>query len=646
ALIRNRLFEFVSKNSIESDIQKGFWSNISGSVEHLETLTNIMRHSKRKQRQLVVTLLDLKNAFGEVHHNLLPSVLRSHHVPDACIELISELYKDFTVSIASNDFVTMPIPVERGVLQGDSLSPLLFNLCVNTIINTIKDEKLGCMGYVYDGCLRPRNWMQFADHTAIITASEEDNQLLCNAVRKWASWADLIVRVDKCSTFGIKKSATASMQYKPCLRLGHERIPAVEAGCSLKYLGKLFSFEMDCADIKTSLKETVLQYILKIDKLPLHPIYKLKLVQIYVFSKIRWQFTIYDLSESWVKAAIDDEILSKFMRKWLHLPVSAQSVYFGTKVSVRRILRCSKSPEVRRLYEITENRYVIADSIVNKATVNPVADAHQAKQKCDALVSLHDKSAVWNKFIKLEEQNSIISFILSVCRPGDIKRWQSVVSKLPTNIYRFVRRGLVLSLSNASNRRRWRSGESGECGLCKKLQTQLYALNYCVPALDRFTWRHDSILATITQYLLPQLSSGDKLFVDSIDQKFPNPATLFQNFKPDIVIQRAIETIAIELTCPYETNLLKSREFKQNRYRSLASNLVNPVKSFRLVLLEVSPLGFISTRDPDFTQLFDMMNCNTERLLRKCTEVGIRCSYYIYCCRDKCWSAPDLLRFV
>ena len=147
ALIRNRLFEFVSKNSfIESDIQKGFWSNISGSVEHLETLTNIMRHSKRKQRQLVVTLLDLKNAFGEVHHNLLPSVLRYHHVPDACIELISELYKDFSVSIASNDFVTMPIPVERGVLQGDSLSPLLFNLCVNTLINTIKDEKGGLYG--------------------------------------------------------------------------------------------------------------------------------------------------------------------------------------------------------------------------------------------------------------------------------------------------------------------------------------------------------------------------------------------------------------------------------------------------------------------------------------------------------------------
>ena len=42
----------------------------------------------------------------------------------------------------------MPIKVQRGVLQGDSLSPLLFNLIVNTLINTIKSEKVECMGYM------------------------------------------------------------------------------------------------------------------------------------------------------------------------------------------------------------------------------------------------------------------------------------------------------------------------------------------------------------------------------------------------------------------------------------------------------------------------------------------------------------------
>ena len=52
-IIRNRLYIF-----------KPFWSDISGTIEHTETLTYLLRHAKLKQRNLVVTLIDLKNAFG------------------------------------------------------------------------------------------------------------------------------------------------------------------------------------------------------------------------------------------------------------------------------------------------------------------------------------------------------------------------------------------------------------------------------------------------------------------------------------------------------------------------------------------------------------------------------------------------------
>ena len=60
--------------------------------------------------------------------------------------------------------------------------------------------------YIYKGCLRPKHWFQFADDTAIVTALEKDSQLLCNIFIKWTSWADLIIRIDKCHTFAIKKT--------------------------------------------------------------------------------------------------------------------------------------------------------------------------------------------------------------------------------------------------------------------------------------------------------------------------------------------------------------------------------------------------------------------------------------------------------
>ena len=77
--------------------------------------------------------------------------------------------------------ITLPINVHRGVLQGDSLSPPLFNLVINTLINTIKQSKINCIGYVYDGTLAPKHWMQFADDTALVTSLESDNQDLIHS---------------------------------------------------------------------------------------------------------------------------------------------------------------------------------------------------------------------------------------------------------------------------------------------------------------------------------------------------------------------------------------------------------------------------------------------------------------------------------
>ena len=138
------------------------------------------------------------------------------------------VYTDYRISIATDEYLTLSITIEKGVLQGESLLPLLFNLVINTLINTIKQEKLNCVGYIYDGCIPPKHWLQFADDTAIVTAIESDNQHLVNAFTKWSSWAGLIIRVDKCSTFGIKKVRTDSRQYEPYLKIANERILSIE----------------------------------------------------------------------------------------------------------------------------------------------------------------------------------------------------------------------------------------------------------------------------------------------------------------------------------------------------------------------------------------------------------------------------------
>ena len=92
-------------------------------------------------------LLDLKNAFGEVHHNLIPEVLRYHHIPQHIQNMVQSLYCNFHTSILTTSYQIPFLKVGKGVLQGDCLSPLTFNLCFNTFIKYISDPMFTQFGF-------------------------------------------------------------------------------------------------------------------------------------------------------------------------------------------------------------------------------------------------------------------------------------------------------------------------------------------------------------------------------------------------------------------------------------------------------------------------------------------------------------------
>ena len=210
--------------------------------------------------------------------------------------------------------------VGRGVLQGDCLSPLLFNMCFNTFIQHIKAEKYRQFGFSFK-LLNPIHWFQFADDAAVITGQESENQHLLNRFSIWCQWSDMIIRVDKCSTFGIKKAITKSVQYLPKLLISNQLIPKITIGESFQYLGRYFDFHMSNDNHKTELTTLFNELMTDIDSKPLHPKNKLLLYRRYVLSKLAWHFTVATLSKTWVTENIDS-IANKYIRRWLEVPIS------------------------------------------------------------------------------------------------------------------------------------------------------------------------------------------------------------------------------------------------------------------------------------------------------------------------------------
>ena len=80
SLLRNRVFAYLihfspvshfytpwKRQFIKSHHQKGFMLGKSGTFEHIAEVSHIVNHSRKQQRSVTITLIDLKNAFEEVH---------------------------------------------------------------------------------------------------------------------------------------------------------------------------------------------------------------------------------------------------------------------------------------------------------------------------------------------------------------------------------------------------------------------------------------------------------------------------------------------------------------------------------------------------------------------------------------------------
>ena len=180
---------------------------MDGVTEHSELLAHLMKVAKREQRNIFISLLDLRNAFGLIHHNLIKYSLKFHNLPNEFIDIFTSIYSNSFITVAVNNIWTNPIRVERGVLQGDPSSPLLFNLCMNTFIKTIEQPKMQSLGFSWGPASHRflRSWLQYADDAAVLAPDMKCMQQLLNLFESWCHWSGMEICRDKCLAFAMQK---------------------------------------------------------------------------------------------------------------------------------------------------------------------------------------------------------------------------------------------------------------------------------------------------------------------------------------------------------------------------------------------------------------------------------------------------------
>jgi hypothetical protein len=97
-------------------------------------VTGIVR---RYQLSGVSLLLDQERAYDRVHPDYLHVCLTRFSLPPRLINRITSLFSDTFICFNVHGFLSVPFTPSHGLCQGDSFSPLLFNLAIEPLLRTL-----------------------------------------------------------------------------------------------------------------------------------------------------------------------------------------------------------------------------------------------------------------------------------------------------------------------------------------------------------------------------------------------------------------------------------------------------------------------------------------------------------------------------
>ena len=118
------------------DVQAGFRKG-SGTRDQLANICWIMEKAREFQKNIYFCFIDYAKDFDYVDHNKLWKILQEMGIPDHLICLLRNLYAAQEATVRTGHGTTDWLQIGKGVHQGYTLSPCLFNLYAEHIMRNV-----------------------------------------------------------------------------------------------------------------------------------------------------------------------------------------------------------------------------------------------------------------------------------------------------------------------------------------------------------------------------------------------------------------------------------------------------------------------------------------------------------------------------
>ena len=213
------------------DISQSGFVNGRNISDGMRTVLDTLEHTARSNTAGLLVTIDFQKAFDSLSWDFLFTALETYNFGTDFVAWVKLCYNDISSCVINYKISSQYFTIEKGVRQGDSLSPYLFILAVELMSIHIRNNK-DIKGIMYNE--KEIKILSYADDTTALLQSENDAKYLFIFLKEFEKQSGL--KVNKSKTEGFWLGTNKLSNFKP---LG------IKWSSVIKILGIHISYDKD-----------------------------------------------------------------------------------------------------------------------------------------------------------------------------------------------------------------------------------------------------------------------------------------------------------------------------------------------------------------------------------------------------------------